>query len=82
MDFLAKFVWDCKTVVVPLLAVLLATLVVFFCGYHAAAENLSLFGTTAVVIGNLAWVTFFHSRRWWPNESWPKRLGRLLTFDR
>lgn len=65
-----------------LLAVLAATLVLWFGGARDAAWWMSMLGTFAVLNLVMAYVVFFDSRKRWPTLSWRQRCVRVLTFGR
>jgi len=82
MSFFARFVRDCWTVVIPLLLVMVASLVLFGRGQGDTAGIVANLGTFLVMLGNVVYVVFVHSRRRWPGANWRERFVRLFTFQK
>ncbi len=82
MEFLKRFIWDCRTFVLPLVFVVALTVMLFLQGYRDAAYMVSNLGTVLVVLGNVVYIVFSHSRKRWEGVPWKGRLLRLFTFRR
>lgn len=82
MKFLVDFVWQCKTIVVPLIVILWAVSILFLLGHRNTATMVSNLGTFLVVLLNLVYVVFFHSRERWINSNWQTRTIKIFTFQR
>ncbi len=68
--------------IIPLIAVVVLSIVVFFAGDPTAAWMVAYFGTGIVTLACVAYVVLFDSRSRWPHTSWLVRLGRLFWFQR
>lgn len=73
------FVWF---LMVPIAAILVATVAFFFAGYEDAASLVGNLGTLFVMMANVVYIVFFHSRKRWPNTTSEERFKRLFTFTR
>ena len=82
MKSLTSFVWRGKTVIIPLIGIILATIILFDLGYKDAAWFVSYLGTPFILVLNCLYIVFFHSRTRWPNDSWHARMIKVLTFQR
>jgi len=82
MKFLTDYIWRCKTLTIPLITLIVVTWAMFFAGHRDAAVAVSQLGTALVLLGNLVYITFVHSRSRWPDANWSERLTRVLTFQR
>ena len=82
MKFLVRFVWDCKTIVVPLVANIAIITILYFAGYYDAAWMLGYFGPLIIMLANLVYIALLDSRKRWPNTPWHGRLANVLTFKR
>lgn len=69
-------------VIVSILLVLIAALVVFITVSPAVGALVSELGTLMVMLGWLAWVIIFDSRKRWPGASVAQRADRVMTFKR
>ena len=76
-----NFFRTCWTIAIPMLALILISTVLFF-GHRQAATLVSNLGTMAVLLANLVYIVFWHSKKRWPNTSAPERLKRVLLFRR
>jgi hypothetical protein len=76
------FVWNCKTIVVPLTLLIAACTVLFMMGRKDLAGDVSSLGTALVLFGNILYIVFLHSRKKWPDVPWYVRFYRLFTFHR
>lgn len=82
MEFLKRFVWDCRTLAIPLVFVAALAVMLALLGYPVAAYAVNYLGTVLVVLGNVAYIVFYDSRKRWKGVSSRDRLVRLLTFRR
>ena len=81
LKFFGHFLYDCRTVVIPLLSIIVATVILFCMGYGNAAWFVSSIGTFLVMLANVVYVTAFHSRKRWPDTTWWTRTVRFFTFQ-
>lgn len=56
MEFMTRFVRDCWTVVVPLVAIIAAVPFIWLAGHHTAAGILGTEGTLIVLALNLVYI--------------------------
>lgn len=67
---------------VPLFIVIIVTAVLQLNGHPKAAFMVSTGGTVLALFGCIAYITFFDSKKRWPDLHWLDRLGRAMTFGR
>ena len=82
MEFLVDYVVRCKTLVFPLIAVIILAIVLLATGRPSAAWWVGNFGTALVMLGNGIYIVAFHSRSRWPDKNAGGRLVNLFTFQR
>lgn len=78
MDYFTK----CWTWWVPIVISMLATIIVFQLEYHDTASAIMMFGMIATMVGNIAFIAIWDSRKKWSNASFITRLAYFLTFKR
>ena len=68
--------------VVPLVFILLATVILFSMEHKDVAWMVSYLGTPLVMVANLVYIVFFHSRNRWKGANWVTRYVNVITFRR
>lgn len=63
MKFWEDFVWNCRTLVVPLVAIMVIVPFIFFLVSHEAAQIFSTIATLLVMLGNLAYIAVLERRK-------------------
>ncbi len=76
-----NFFRGAPTLAFPLAAMVLVVTVMYFV-HKPEATFISNAGTLVILLGNLAYIVFWHSRKRWPGTSAAERLKRVLTFRR
>lgn len=61
MKFWTDFYRACKTVIVPMVLLFVATIIVFFTVSHDAAWLLSYIGTPLILLGNVIYIWSSHA---------------------
>jgi len=70
------------TVVVPLLLIIVVAIVLLAMGDKNASWMVSNLGTAVVMLLNILYIAFWHSRSRWPGLSWSQRLTKVVWFER
>ena len=68
--------------VLPLIAIIIATMVLHLMGKQGAAWAVSTFGTMFVIIGVLFYVVFWDSKKRWPGLTPFQRWTKMVNFQR
>lgn len=79
---MSDFFRECRTILVPLFAVILAVLILAALGAWDAAAIVGWLGTVLALLGNVIYVTVWDPRGRYPESSPSRRLSRLFRFDR
>ncbi len=82
IESLGRCISKAPTLIFPLFAVLIITVGLFLAGFKTEAKACSVFGSTIVVFGNLAYITLFRSCSRWEGMSFSHRLGRVFFLMR
>lgn len=69
------------TMIASLLALIVATVVVFMLGYHGVASDLGAFGTPLLMLGWMLYAIHDAASRW-PGTSLFQRYVNIITFKR
>jgi Na+/alanine symporter len=77
-----RFVYNCRTVVVPLLVIIVVAVVLFVIGQRDIAWAVSCLGTCLVLLGNLLYIAIWDSRSRWPGTTWTQRLTKVMWHER
>lgn len=64
-----------------LIVILIVNLALFAAGYGDLAAILSPVATLFWMLGMVAWIVFFDSKKRWPKRSVFQRYASLITFD-
>ena len=67
---------------IPLLLIIIMTAALTFSGHVGAAGYVSMLGTPLVLGVALVYITFFHSKKRWPELSARQRFINVMTFTR
>ncbi len=71
-----------KALVVSLLVVAALATALAVAGYYDVAWLVGEAGTATLMLGFLAWVVLWDSRKRWPGETVRQRLVRIVFFNR
>jgi hypothetical protein len=77
-----RFFRSAWTVVLPLLAIILIAPLLLLSGQIEERRLLLAVNLTVplILLGNVMYIVFFHSRSRWPNTTWGQRFVRLFSF--
>ena len=82
MDFLRRFLWDCKTLVFPLIAVTIASVALLATGHDRLAFFVSYGASFLVVAANFFYIALIDSKKRWPKLTTDQRIKKILFFQR
>lgn len=82
MRFVYNFATAFWTLVVPLVAIIIAAIILNAIGSNNTAWFVSYIGTVMVMLGNLLYIAIWHSRTRWPGTTWRQRLTKVVWYER
>lgn len=63
VKFLTDFVWDCKTLVIPLVALMIISPILYLSGHKELAQLVANLGTLLVLVANLVYVVWLEKKK-------------------